>query len=143
MEWRGYSTDEIEVQFNPRASVPSFEADQARHAAWSAAARAELDGHLDVAYGDGPLHKVDVFPAPGVKDAPVHVYLPRRLLARPGQGELRPRRADAGRRGHLHRDRELRPVPGGHPGRHGRIGAARASPGPGAMPATTAATRPG
>ena len=75
MEWRGCSTDEIEVQFNPRASVPSFETDQARHAAWSAAARAELDGHLDVAYGDGPLHKVDVFTAPGVKDAPVHMYL--------------------------------------------------------------------
>ncbi|MGH6901868.1 MAG: alpha/beta hydrolase [Geminicoccaceae bacterium] len=74
MEWRGYSADEIEIQFNPRASVPSFEADQARHAAWSAAARAELEGHLDVAYGDGPLHKVDVFPAPGVRDAPVHVY---------------------------------------------------------------------
>ena len=28
-------------------------------------------------------------------------------------------------RGHLRRDRQLRPVPGGHPGRHGGIGAAR------------------
>jgi arylformamidase len=74
MDWRGYTADEIEVQFNPRASVPSFEVDQARHAAWSAAARSELDGHLDVAYGDGPLHKIDVFPARGTGDAPVHVY---------------------------------------------------------------------
>jgi arylformamidase len=74
MDWRRYSADEIEIQFNPRASVPSFEADQARHAAWSAAARAALDGHLNVAYGDGPLHKVDVFPAPGARAAPVHVY---------------------------------------------------------------------
>jgi len=74
MDWRGYRADEIEAQFNPRASVPSFEVDQARHAAWSAAARAELEGDLDVAYGDGPLHEVDVFPAPGAKDAPVHVY---------------------------------------------------------------------
>jgi len=74
MDWRRYDADEIEVQFNPRASVPSFEVDQARHAAWSAAARSELQGHLDVAYGDGPLHKVDVFPAPGVRNAPMHVY---------------------------------------------------------------------
>jgi arylformamidase len=74
MGWRDYSADEIELQFNPRASVPSFEVDQARHAAWSAAARAELDGHLDVAYGAGPLHKIDVFPVRGTVDAPVHVY---------------------------------------------------------------------
>ena len=73
MDWRGYGADEIEAQFNPRAAVPSFEVDQARHAAWSAAARAELGGHLDVAYGDGPLHKVDVFPA-GAAKAPVHLY---------------------------------------------------------------------
>lgn len=74
MTWRGYSADELERQFNPRAAVPGFEVDQARHAAWSAAARAELDGHLDVAYGDGPLHKVDVFPVRGTTAAPVHVY---------------------------------------------------------------------
>jgi arylformamidase len=74
MDWRGFSADEIEAQFNPRASVPDFEAHQARHAAWSAAARGGLDGHLDVAYGGGPLHRVDVFPAPGARDAPVHLY---------------------------------------------------------------------
>jgi arylformamidase len=64
----------MEAEFNPRASVPSFEADQARHAAWSAAARSQLDGRLDVAYGEGPLHKVDVFPARGAAAAPVHLY---------------------------------------------------------------------
>jgi arylformamidase len=73
MDWRDYGADEIEAQFNPRAAVPSFEADQARHAAWSASARAALDGHLDVAYGAGPLHKVDVFPA-GTAGATVHLY---------------------------------------------------------------------
>jgi arylformamidase len=74
MNRRGHSADELELQFNPRASVPSFEVDQARHAAWSTAARARLDGHLDVAYGDGPLRKVDIFLARGASDAPVHVY---------------------------------------------------------------------
>jgi arylformamidase len=75
MDWRGYSADEIEAQFNPRAAVPDFELDQARHADWSAAARVALKGHLDVAYGAGPLHRVDVFPASGPGAAPVHVYL--------------------------------------------------------------------
>ena len=74
MDWRGYGTEEIEAQFNPRAAVPDFERDQARHAEWSAAARAELKGDLDVAYGAGPLQRVDVFPVPGLADAPVHVY---------------------------------------------------------------------
>jgi arylformamidase len=74
MDWRRYGPAEIEAQFNPRTSVPDFEDHQARHAAWSAAARAELDGRLDVAYGDGPLHKVDVFPAPATGKAPVHVF---------------------------------------------------------------------
>ena len=74
MDWRRYGVEEIEAQFNPRKSVPDFDDHQARHAAWSAAARAELAGHLDVPYGDGPLHKVDVFPAPDASGAPVHVY---------------------------------------------------------------------
>ena len=74
MDWRRNGIEEIEAQFNPRKSVPDFEDHQARHASWSAAARAELDARLDVPYGDGPLHKIDIFPAPGVRDAPVHVY---------------------------------------------------------------------
>ena len=74
MDWREFGPDEIERQFNPRKSVPDFEDHQARHAAWSAAARAGLDGRLDLAYGDGPLHKVDVFPAPGAGGAPVHLF---------------------------------------------------------------------
>jgi arylformamidase len=74
MDWRPLGPEEIEAQFNPRKSVPDFEDHQARHTAWSAAARAELDGRLDVAYGDGPLHKVDIFPAPGPRNAPVHLF---------------------------------------------------------------------
>lgn len=74
MDWRRYGVEEIEAQFNPRRSVPDFEDHQARHAAWSAAARTALEGRVDVAYGDGPLHKVDLFPAAGVSEAPVHVF---------------------------------------------------------------------
>jgi arylformamidase len=74
MDWRRLGPEEIEAQFNPRRSVPDFEDHQARHASWSAAARAELGGRLDVAYGDGALHKVDIFPAPEIRKAPVHVF---------------------------------------------------------------------
>ena len=74
MDWRRYGPEEIEAQFNPRRSVPDFEDHQARHAAWSAAARTQLDGHLDVPYGAGPLHKIDIFPAPGARHAPLHVF---------------------------------------------------------------------
>ena len=64
MDWRRYAAEEIEAQFNPRRSVPDFEDHQARHVAWSAEARTQLDGHLDVPYGAGPLHKIDIFPRP-------------------------------------------------------------------------------
>jgi arylformamidase len=74
MDWRRYGPEEIEAQFNPRRSVPDFEDHQARHAAWSARARTALDGRLDVPYGAGPLHKIDIFLAPRVRNAPVHVF---------------------------------------------------------------------
>ena len=125
MDWRRYGPEEIEAQFNPRRSVPDFEDHQARHAAWSAAARTQLDGHLDVPYGAGPLHKIDMFPAPGARRRAAARVLPRRLLARAGQGEFRAHRQAARGRGHLRRDRQLRPVPGGDPGRHGRVSPAR------------------
>jgi arylformamidase len=73
MDRREYGAEEIEPQFDPRRSVPGFEDHQARHAAWSAAARRKLDGYLDVAYGAAA--QIDMFPAPGVSDAPVHVFL--------------------------------------------------------------------
>lgn len=70
--WRRLSAGEIEAQFNPRQAVPDFEAHQTRFAERSAAARKVLAGQLDVAYGDGPLHQVDVYPA--ATGAPVHVF---------------------------------------------------------------------
>lgn len=70
--WRALGADQIEAQFNPRQAVPDFEAHQARFAERSAAARGVLAGRLDLAYGAGPLHKVDVYPA--AAGAPVHIF---------------------------------------------------------------------
>jgi arylformamidase len=76
MSWRDLGPDELEQQFNPRRSVPDFEVFQAEKAALSAAVRARLAGHLDIAYGATDLQKVDVFPAKpaGGTGAPIHVF---------------------------------------------------------------------
>ena len=77
MTWRNLHAEELEVQFNPRRAVPDFEAYQAANAARSAEIRARLEARLDLAYGDGPLQTLDVFPAAaaaGGGAAPVHVF---------------------------------------------------------------------
>ena len=76
MTWRDLDPDELEQQFNPRRSVPDFEACQTEKARLSLAVRARLRGHLDVPYGDMALQKVDVFPAEpaGSTRAPIHVF---------------------------------------------------------------------
>lgn len=73
----GYDQAALDAQYNNRAAVPGF-ADIV--AAWqkdSAAVRAELKGHLDVSYGDGPKAKLDIFPAAGDASgqAPVLVFI--------------------------------------------------------------------
>ncbi len=73
MAWRDLDPDDLEQQFNPRRSVPDFDAFQAQKAELSVAARERLRGHLDVAYGATALQKVDVFPAEAA-GAPVHVF---------------------------------------------------------------------
>jgi arylformamidase len=76
MTWRILGADEHEYQFNPRRTVPDFETHQAENARLSAEVRARLAGHLDLAYGEQPLQKVDLFPARqrGKGPAPIHVF---------------------------------------------------------------------
>lgn len=71
--WARLSADEHESQYNPQRSVPDFKQFQARREGPNAAARARLRCIADVAYGDHPLRKVDVYPA-AVTAAPVHLF---------------------------------------------------------------------
>lgn len=72
----GLSPEEVERQFNPRVAVPDFERHIAEHQRKSAAARARLEGALDLRYGPGPKETLDVFPASGATGpAPVLLYL--------------------------------------------------------------------
>jgi arylformamidase len=56
--------------------VPDFEAHQAKNARLSAEVRARLAGHLDLAYGETPLQKLDLYPPRprGKGPAPIHVF---------------------------------------------------------------------
>ena len=56
----------FEAQYNARAAVPEFPEIFARGEAASRRARLEMPCYLDVAYGDGPLETLDIFPAAGV-----------------------------------------------------------------------------
>lgn len=64
--------------FMIRAHVPRFADHVADYHASSAATRARLTARLDVAYGDGPDDKLDLFfPEPAVsnRQAPVHLFI--------------------------------------------------------------------
>jgi arylformamidase len=73
--WASLSFEEHEFQYNPQRAFPNFADHQAERAPANAAARANLKSHLDIPYGDHPLRRVDVYPAPGAAGpAPVHVF---------------------------------------------------------------------
>src|SRR3954471_13579951 len=73
--WASLSLEEHEFQYNPQRAVPNFADHQAERAPANAAARATLKCHRDVAYGDHPLRRLDVYPAAdGLGSAPVHVF---------------------------------------------------------------------
>jgi arylformamidase len=74
--WSALTAAEHEFQYNPQAAFPDFkDAQQFRNVA-NAAALTRLARRADLAYGDHPLRKVDVYPATAGKDglAPVHVF---------------------------------------------------------------------
>jgi len=74
--FRGYSAEELELQFNPRAGVPDHEAittaGQARSAAYRKAAK---NASFDVAYGGHAMETMDIFRPADPAGAPVHVYI--------------------------------------------------------------------
>ncbi len=68
----------LDRQYNNRALVPEHARHFERWARDSKAAREQLRGLLDVAYGHGDAEKLDIFPAPrkaGTPPAPVMVFI--------------------------------------------------------------------
>jgi arylformamidase len=64
----------INAQFSPRIAVPDCEEWLARDAKLSAETRGKIRHTADIAYGESPGERLDVFPA-GNPGAPIHVYI--------------------------------------------------------------------
>jgi arylformamidase len=73
--WSGLSADELESQYNPRVANPNSADIQAFNVPANERVRRDYVSHLDVAYGPGPLHRLDIFPAEGEAPAPVHIFI--------------------------------------------------------------------
>ena len=75
--WRNYDQAALDAQYNTRLQLTGD------HDAWtedrqnaSAEVRRRLSPRLDVAYGPGPRHRLDVFPAPpGSSPAPIAIFI--------------------------------------------------------------------
>ncbi len=74
MTWRNMTPEELELEFNPRATVRNVDARVAAYADASAATRARLDPVLDVRYGSGEKETLDIFPT-DAPNAPVHLFI--------------------------------------------------------------------
>lgn len=73
--WSALGADEHEFQYNPQAAFPNFKDAQTERASVNADALARLERHADQSYGEHPLRKVDIYPAPSETGAsPVHVF---------------------------------------------------------------------
>lgn len=70
--WQIFNADEREYQYNPQRSVEGYSSFQIHRTEVARVCRKTFQAELDVAYGPGPLHKVDIFPAGA--NAPVHMF---------------------------------------------------------------------
>lgn len=70
-----YDRESLDAQYNNRLKVPDWQEHIARWRREGETARAGLACRLDVAYGEAPAEKLDVFPARGDGPAPVLVFI--------------------------------------------------------------------
>ena len=70
--WQAMSAEEREYQYNPQRSVADFSSFQTHRNQISQVCRQTLTAHLDVKYGEGTLHGLDIFPAGA--GSPVHIF---------------------------------------------------------------------
>ncbi|BBK36714.1 hypothetical protein STAQ_17920 [Allostella sp. ATCC 35155] len=73
--WSALTPDEHEYQYNPQRAVPNFKDYQAERAPANDRARETLQCHRDVAYAEGPLRDLDVYPVPGASGTAVHIFI--------------------------------------------------------------------
>jgi len=74
MLYRGMDRAQLDAAYNNAAAVPARDAIVADWAARSAAVRGQHAGHLDLAYGEGPRERLDLFLAADPK-APTLAFI--------------------------------------------------------------------
>ena len=72
--WRGYDRAALDAQYNNRRRFPDYAERFAAWAEWSAATRSELECRRNLAFGDTPPERLDLFPAdaPG---GPIYLFI--------------------------------------------------------------------
>jgi arylformamidase len=73
--WSGLTEEEHEFQYNPQRAFPNFAEYRVLRESANREAHTNLRLVEDIAYGDHPLRKVDVFPAVQNGDAPSPVHM--------------------------------------------------------------------
>jgi len=74
--YRGYSAEELERQYSPRASVPDPDGYAEEAVARSDAYRSTVgNATYDIAYGAHPMETLDIFRPDAPDDAPLHVFI--------------------------------------------------------------------
>lgn len=73
--WSALSADEHELQYNPQRAVPDFNRSREKRDLPNARAAQDLVCHRDVAYGEHPLRKLDIYPAHADRRCRTHVFL--------------------------------------------------------------------
>lgn len=72
--YKGFTKEEMEFQFNPRAAVRDYERVREERARASRAARQSLKSWLNVPYGNSPRQVVDIFPG-DKPNGPVLIFI--------------------------------------------------------------------
>jgi len=71
--YRQFSQDELEKQYNPSSNIPHIAELHARRKQLAQQAQAKLSAEYDIAYGESPLQKFDLFFA-GRGKAPIQIF---------------------------------------------------------------------
>ena len=73
--WRALAPDELEREYNARASVPDVDALLRDYRAASLPMYERLSSERNLAYGPHPDERLDLFPVPGRPDAPLFLFV--------------------------------------------------------------------
>ncbi|MEO8203445.1 MAG: alpha/beta hydrolase [Betaproteobacteria bacterium] len=72
--YQGYDQAGLDAQYNNRLRWPDYKVHFANWREWSQRTCAELPCHLDLAFGPGPMEKLDILPA-AQSGAPLYVFI--------------------------------------------------------------------